>query len=89
VLDASSTSFPSGHTSFAAVTCVSLVLAFAMPGRRRVRWPLAVLGIGAMGWSRTFLHVHWLSDVIAGALLGVSVALLVFAAAQLRAAARS
>ena len=39
-----------------------------------------------MGWSRTFLQVHWLSDVIAGALLGVGVALLVFAAAQLRGA---
>ena len=83
-----STSFPSGHTSFAAVTCVSLVLAFTMPDRRRLWWPLAVLGTGAMGWSRTFLQVHWLSDVIAGALLGASVALLVFAAAQLRAAAR-
>ncbi len=89
VLHPLSTSFPSGHTSFAAVTCVSLVLAFTLPGRRRVWWPLAVLGTCAMGWSRTFLHVHWLSDVIAGALLGVSVALLVFAATQLRAAARS
>jgi undecaprenyl-diphosphatase len=35
-----------------------------------------------MAWSRTYLEVHWLSDVVAGALLGSGVALLVFAAAQ-------
>ena len=36
-----------------------------------------------MTWSRTYLQVHWLSDALAGAALGVAVALLGFGAAQL------
>jgi membrane-associated phospholipid phosphatase len=36
-----------------------------------------------MTWSRTYLQVHWLSDALAGAGLGVAVALLSFGAAQL------
>jgi len=44
-----------------------------------------------MAWSRTYLQVHWLSDALAGATLGVTVALLSFGIAQLilaRSAAR-
>ena len=37
-----------------------------------------------MAWSRTYLQVHWLLDVLAGSLLGAGVALVVFAALQLR-----
>ena len=89
VLHPISTSFPSGHTSYASVTCVALVLLFTRPGAgRRAWWIAALLGIAGMGWSRTFLHVHWLSDVIAGGLLGAGVALVVFGGAQLRAPRR-
>jgi len=78
-------SYPSGHAAHAGVTCVALVLLFTVPGpRRRLWWTLAALGIAAMAWSRTYLRAHWLSDVVAGALLGIGVALLVFGAAQLR-----
>jgi membrane-associated phospholipid phosphatase len=75
------TSFPSGHTTYAGVTCVALVLLFSSDGPRRKWWSvLAALGIAGMAWSRTYLQVHWLSDVIAGALLGIGVALVTFGA---------
>jgi undecaprenyl-diphosphatase len=81
-------SFPSGHAAYAGATCVVLVLLFSVPGpRRRVWWALAALGIVGMAWSRTYLQAHWLSDVIAGSILGIGVTLLVFASAQLRSAA--
>jgi undecaprenyl-diphosphatase len=79
-----SSSFPSGHAAYAGATCLALVMLFTTPGRRRVWWVLAAVGIIGMAWSRTYLQVHWLSDVIGGSLLGIGIALLVFAAAQWR-----
>ncbi len=78
-------SFPSGHATYAGATCVALVLLFTTPGRRR-RWWWALTGLGVVGmaWSRTYLQVHWITDVIAGALLGSGISLMVFAIAQLR-----
>jgi membrane-associated phospholipid phosphatase len=76
-------SFPSGHATYAGATCVALVLLFTTPGtHRRWWWALASLGVVGMAWSRTYLQVHWLTDVIAGALLGSSISLLVFAIVQ-------
>jgi undecaprenyl-diphosphatase len=78
-----SSSFPSGHTAFAGTTSVALVLLFTSVGpRRRLWWSLAILATAAMGWSRTYLQVHWLLDVLAGAALGIGIALTVFAVAQ-------
>ena len=77
-------SFPSGHATYAGATCIALVLLFTAPGRhRRWSWLLATVGVAGMAWSRTYLQVHWLSDVVAGALLGVGVSLVVFATAQI------
>jgi undecaprenyl-diphosphatase len=76
-------SFPSGHAAYAGATCVALVLLFTMPGpRRRGWWTIAAVGIAGMAWSRTYLQVHWLADVIAGSLLGIGMTLLIFAASQ-------
>jgi membrane-associated phospholipid phosphatase len=76
-------SFPSGHVTYAGATCVALVLLFTTPGtRRRLWWALAALGVVGMAWSRTYLQVHWLTDAVAGALLGSGISLLVFAVAQ-------
>lgn len=67
-------SFPSGHAGFAAIAGASMVLALTT---RRRRWmPVAVGFVLAMMWSRTYLSVHWLSDTVAGALLGFAVALI-------------
>jgi undecaprenyl-diphosphatase len=76
-------SFPSGHAAYAGATCVALVLLFTAPGpHRRLWWTIAALGIAVMAWSRTYLQVHWLTDVIAGSLLGIGITLLAFATAQ-------
>ena len=80
-------SFPSGHAAYAGATCFALVLLFTAPEPHRSwAWALAVLGVLAMAWSRTYLQVHWLSDVVGGSLLGVGFALTCFAGAQLMAA---
>lgn len=79
------TSFPSGHATYAGATCVALVLVFTTPGSRRTWWRmLAGLATAGMAWSRIYLQAHWLSHVIAGAMLGVDIAMLVFGAAQTR-----
>jgi len=84
LLQAAGSSFPSGHVAYAGATAVALVLLFTRPGaHRRVWWILAALAVAGMAWSRTYLQVHWLTDVVAGALLGVGITLVSFATTQL------
>lgn len=63
-------SFPSGHA----------VVAFALAAALALRWPKVrwlVFGLAAaVAVSRVALGLHWMSDVVAGAVLGVSVVLL-------------
>ena len=69
-------SFPSGHAVASAVTAVGLVLVLAPPGRARWRWEVyAVVFASVMALSRVYLRAHWLSDTVAGALLGAGLAL--------------
>jgi undecaprenyl-diphosphatase len=83
MLHANGSSFPSGHAAYAGATTVALVLLFSAPGRRLLWWLLAALVTAGMVWSRTYLQVHWLSDAVCGALLGVGITFACFAAAQL------
>ncbi len=39
--------------------------------------------IAGMAWSRTYLQVHWLTDALAGSLLGIALTLACFATAQI------
>ena len=78
------TSFPSAHAKTAAQVAVGLVLVATSPWRPRRAWyGLAVAWTVAMGLSRTVVDHHWLSDVVAGSLLGAGAAVL--AAAIVRA----
>jgi len=69
-------SYPSGHVANAATLAVTAAVIFP-----RV-W---VMIVGAawvilMAFSRTYLHAHWLSDTVGGALIGAGAALLAAAA---------
>ena len=72
----SGASFPSGHAIAAAVTAVGLVVALLPAGHARWKWERrAALYASVMALSRTYLGAHWLSDVVAGGLLGSGIAL--------------
>lgn len=79
-VDPFGSSFPSGHASYAAATCTALALLMAgeePPAPAVVA--VAAAGTLGMAWSRTHLQAHWLSDVTAGALIGVAVTVAAFA----------
>jgi membrane-associated phospholipid phosphatase len=73
----SGASFPSGHAIATSVTVFAAVIALVPAGRRRVTWGLAGAAFALlMAASRAYLAAHWLSDAVAGLLLGTSCALL-------------
>lgn len=72
----SGASFPSGHAVATSVTAVALVLALLPTGPHRYVWGMAATLFALfMALSRAYLAAHWLSDAVAGTLLGTSVAL--------------
>ncbi len=84
MLNPHGSSFPSGHAAYASATAVALVLLFSKPSGKRTLWyALAALATAGMVWSRTYLQVHWLSDALAGATLGLAVVLASFGIVQI------
>ncbi|HEY3883664.1 MAG TPA: phosphatase PAP2 family protein [Vicinamibacterales bacterium] len=72
-------SFPSGHATSSFAGAVSL--ARLLPQAAVLWWTLAV----AIAYSRIYIGVHYPSDVVAGAALGIAVALLTETLARWRA----
>ncbi|MFT2009141.1 phosphatase PAP2 family protein [Pontibacter sp. 13R65] len=67
-------SFPSGHATTAialfGILAYFLCRRYRQPGQRRLIIASAVVLIGAVGFSRIYLGVHYLTDVLAGFMLG-------------------
>ena len=82
-----SASFPSGHTLNATVlttVVVYLVLIETTAAwQRSLAITVGTLFVAAMGLSRVFLGHHWLTDVLAGWLIGLAWALAVITAHRL------
>lgn len=73
-------SYPSGQV-FSAVTLVVCVAVVLFPPRaRRWWWAFGASYVLAMMGSRTWLHAQWLSDTVAGALVGVGTCLVLWRA---------
>lgn len=72
------TSFPSGHTAVATTLAVTLGLLL----RRWYVWLIGAAWVAWMMWARTYLHAHWLTDVVAGLLEGIAVATIVWCAVE-------
>ena len=68
-------SFPSGHVANAAVMAVILSILFP----RWWTWVAGSVYTIVMMFSRTYLGAHWLSDTVGGALLGIGIAVVVWA----------
>ena len=68
-------SFPSGHTANAATMAVVLGVVL----RRRWVWLAGFAYTVAMLLSRTYLGAHWLTDTVGGILVGVGMAVVLWA----------
>ncbi len=70
-------SFPSGHTLMTAIFFFMLVYFFAEDIKnnffRGIFIGISVFTTLLVGFSRLYLGVHWLSDVLAGLFLGIAV----------------
>lgn len=60
-------SFPSGHTAVSFAAASSLYF-----GRKKLWIPAAILA-GLIAFSRLYLYVHYPTDVLAGALIGIMI----------------
>lgn len=78
----SSASYPSGHAmvSGAAIGIgLAVIAGIIWPNRYRLFLGVGIAYAVVMAWSRTYLRVHWLTDVVGGLLFGTAIVCLVAA----------
>ena len=68
--ESSSWSFPSGHTSSSIGAGFALLLACCKDKKLALGIPAFILSL-LIGFSRIYVHVHYPSDVVAGAVVGL------------------
>ncbi|WP_407563525.1 phosphatase PAP2 family protein [Streptomyces sp. 184] len=76
---ASHAAFPSGHAMTVALVCGLLLWllsrADGVPaGLKYAAWTAAAVSVAGVCFTRVWLGVHWLSDVVGGTLMGAAVA---------------
>lgn len=76
LIEATNYSFPSGHAMTATIFFPLIIYIFANKIKTRVRkYAFIAVNVSLIllaGLSRLYLNVHWLSDVVAGFLLGLA-----------------
>ena len=76
LIEASSYSFPSGHAMMSVIFFSLVIYCFGKHIRNEAHRRLFIIAnivlASFSGLSRLYLNVHWLSDVVAGFLLGLS-----------------
>ena len=83
LVETTGASFPSGHSVAVAATAVALVIVLFAPGAERRVWEVRAGGFALlMAMSRPYLRAHWLTDALAGLLLGAATALLLAGASD-------
>lgn len=68
-------SFPSGHATIAVAFYGYLAYILIKLGKEKYKWPItiaAILTAFLIGYSRLYLGVHYVSDILAGYLIGLT-----------------